>query len=628
MSIKVGCISCGKIYQVDDRFAGKKAKCKTCGATLEVPALNKGTAAIGAAPGATPLRPKTTAATSGARVSGAPQRVVKQVAAVEPSGGEYDLSAMDDIERSGTIDDTPQAPVKLAPVAEAPAKKSVKGTVAPAYLRGGGAAAAAGKTMYSTTQATAGGSATFIESLKPGAFGYVFIGVIVLGLALFSHEKAAAIGALLVGLTGLACCGFAKLKMLSVARDEGFSTYLMYRFVPFYSFYFVCSRWQDAQVAVYSWLKGAALLVLALALLMRAGGVDNVLSAIGQGSKATASKTGKAGKSTKAAADDDIWADDGLTPAERQARRLQKDKESVAVRPIDKLDLPVRTQFPELPEVTDEYGIPMYALHLVGGFVGEPMALMLYMPPGKHADHSLPCVFMFAATGAVLEGQTLVERDSREALFLARSGVAALVFDTSRWPPSGRPQAAGAGEQEFIQNDCGRYSAQDAMNFALAKVPAINPDRLYAAGERGGARAALYWAAMEPRIKGVAALSPACDVAAHLDRPATELESQFKFSGVDEFVKRTSPINRVADINCPVLILSLPNEPLGADVQPFITAMKAAGKTVVVDTVKPVDRSKDLMYDGYIPQIGEWFKGLAAATPATRPANPATKPSP
>src|SRR5436309_15044575 len=102
MSIKVGCISCGKIYQVDDRFAGKKAKCKTCGAVLEVPIPGKSTAKVTAG---APMRnssgaPRVASAQAGAKPV---QRVVKPVvAAVEPAGGEYDFSGIDDVENSGT----------------------------------------------------------------------------------------------------------------------------------------------------------------------------------------------------------------------------------------------------------------------------------------------------------------------------------------------------------------------------------------------------------------------------------------------------------------------------------------------------------------------------------------------
>ena len=37
MSISFACDSCGKAFTVDDKFAGKKGKCKQCGATMQIP---------------------------------------------------------------------------------------------------------------------------------------------------------------------------------------------------------------------------------------------------------------------------------------------------------------------------------------------------------------------------------------------------------------------------------------------------------------------------------------------------------------------------------------------------------------------------------------------------------------
>lgn len=39
MSINVQCSRCGKRYKVDERFAGKKAKCQSCGGAIAVPAM-------------------------------------------------------------------------------------------------------------------------------------------------------------------------------------------------------------------------------------------------------------------------------------------------------------------------------------------------------------------------------------------------------------------------------------------------------------------------------------------------------------------------------------------------------------------------------------------------------------
>ena len=153
MSIRVGCIQCGKMYQLDDRFAGKKAKCHTCGNVIDVPAVPAGRQAARPfdKPAAKPV-----------------QRAPIQAA--EPAGTDVDLSALDDIERTGTIDDTPREQMKFAPPREAPVVVGSKGTRAPAYLRPGGGGKRSGNTMHAESQAAQQQPMTLAQSLIPGAF--------------------------------------------------------------------------------------------------------------------------------------------------------------------------------------------------------------------------------------------------------------------------------------------------------------------------------------------------------------------------------------------------------------------------------------------------------------------------
>jgi len=54
--IEFKCVSCGRKFAVPDTFAGKRAKCKSCGAELNVPAANN---AVNAAPTAAKLSMRT-----------------------------------------------------------------------------------------------------------------------------------------------------------------------------------------------------------------------------------------------------------------------------------------------------------------------------------------------------------------------------------------------------------------------------------------------------------------------------------------------------------------------------------------------------------------------------------------
>src|SRR4051794_6370458 len=112
MSIQVGCEGCGKIYTVDDRFAGKKAKCKTCGAVMTVPGGAKPAApggaarssSAGAARAVSSSSSQRTSSTAAAASSARPpaRKPVAVEAKADPS--DFDLSALDAIEQSGEVD--------------------------------------------------------------------------------------------------------------------------------------------------------------------------------------------------------------------------------------------------------------------------------------------------------------------------------------------------------------------------------------------------------------------------------------------------------------------------------------------------------------------------------------------
>lgn len=72
MSILVACSKCQKKYKVDDKFAGKKAKCKACGTAFSVPAEPKAAASKAAAPEDDLMAGLQEAAASEHRATGAP----------------------------------------------------------------------------------------------------------------------------------------------------------------------------------------------------------------------------------------------------------------------------------------------------------------------------------------------------------------------------------------------------------------------------------------------------------------------------------------------------------------------------------------------------------------------------
>ena len=91
------CQGCGKQYRVDDRYAGKKAKCKNCGASMTVPM---------------PATPK------------------------EPTDDDFDFGAMADMEGSAHVDASAPMAITMPPPSAAAAPTDSSAPPLPAVAKG------------------------------------------------------------------------------------------------------------------------------------------------------------------------------------------------------------------------------------------------------------------------------------------------------------------------------------------------------------------------------------------------------------------------------------------------------------------------------------------------------------
>src|SRR5205823_5836036 len=117
----------------------------------------------------------------------------------------------------------------------------------------------------------------------------------------------------------------------------------------------------------------------------------------------------------------------------------------------------------------------------------------------------------------------------------------------------GAPQQVvlkGAGE--FRAADAGLANAKAALDFVLAKVPNIDPNRVYIAGHSSAGTLALLVAEQEPRIKGCAAFAPRTDVEAHLHGVTLSLEKSL--TGYREFIHNSSPKTHADKLKCPLFL--------------------------------------------------------------------------
>ncbi len=257
----------------------------------------------------------------------------------------------------------------------------------------------------------------------------------------------------------------------------------------------------------------------------------------------------------------------------------------------------------------------MYKMRISGSGPGYPVQLFVYIPAEQHAAHALPCVLIAPAGSRLFHGMSLAEGDIREHLPYVQAGFAVCAYELAGPVATMSDRVAYRDlelpAREFALAEGGVANAQAAINYIVSQFPEIDATHLYAAGHSSAANVALDVALTDHRIKGVAAYAPATDVESRLASTLSILNKLVP--GEAEFIARISPIRRVNDFACPVLLFHADddtNVPT-ADNQNFADAMTRAGKTIRFIRV-PAGGHYQSMIDQGINAGIEFFKSLGA----------------
>ena len=146
------------------------------------------------------------------------------------------------------------------------------------------------------------------------------------------------------------------------------------------------------------------------------------------------------------------------------------------------------------------------------GFVGNK--LCIYTPLGRHKYHSLGCIFIAPAGARMYAGMTISPGDEKEHLPYVRAGyaVTALEIDGEETPGAVNRVGMESAYKQFSAAEGGLVNGKNAIEYVLAKVPEVDPQRLYVAGHSSAATFALLFAEHEPRVKGCIAYAPLADL--------------------------------------------------------------------------------------------------------------------
>ncbi len=238
--------------------------------------------------------------------------------------------------------------------------------------------------------------------------------------------------------------------------------------------------------------------------------------------------------------------------------------------------------------------------------------IWIYTPSGDHAPRSLPCVLITGAGSNLITGMKLGDGDRPEHLPYVRAGFAVVAFELDGMPADLRTasnQEMNRCMRRFLDARAGLVNGQIALEYALAKVPEVDPARLTAAGHSSAATFALLFAENEPRLRSCIAFAPVADIAANFQREyGAAMVASLRIAGGGDFLGRYSPRTDEAKLDRPVFLFYAKDDQNAPELDAFEARMRSAGRPITVATV-PSGGHYDPMIRQGIPAAIGWLQG-------------------
>jgi dienelactone hydrolase len=266
------------------------------------------------------------------------------------------------------------------------------------------------------------------------------------------------------------------------------------------------------------------------------------------------------------------------------------------------------------PGVEIEPGVIFHQVVLPGGTTqGLSNRLWLYLPRDEHGAGPFPCVLM-AAEGHHVADSTLDDDDRAQHVPFVKAGFAVLAYEVegaAQQRSLRGPGSRKADLETFLGGYAGLLNAKVAVAYVLAKVPQVDPTRIYAVGFGTAGTTAMLLAEHEPRIRGCALIAAPID----LERWLGPTRSQdVQNAGGSDLLTRFSPRTNEAKLTCPLFLFYS----RGDTIVPVTQAREceerlgALGRSVTVEVVPTGGHGEALLRQA-IPRVVEWLQKASSA---------------
>ncbi len=252
-----------------------------------------------------------------------------------------------------------------------------------------------------------------------------------------------------------------------------------------------------------------------------------------------------------------------------------------------------------------------------GSGPGKTMQFRVYLPIAQSPAQSIPCVLLAPAGTNLLHGNPLdADNYHDEALPYSEAGMAVVCFSldgemTVDQSAGERPYmlALSVAYRQFIAAKAGVVNGRNALEFALAKLPQVNPKMIYSAGHSSAGTVSLLMAANDERLAGAIAFAPATDLNIRLDGLAQDRTARSLLPGISAYLRTGSPITYVDRYKCPLFVFHArddSNEPF-QNTEKFVNKLKAHSAKVEFAVVNSGDHYDSMIQSG-IPQAINWIR--------------------
>jgi hypothetical protein len=250
---------------------------------------------------------------------------------------------------------------------------------------------------------------------------------------------------------------------------------------------------------------------------------------------------------------------------------------------------------------------------------GTHMSGFFIYLPTHPTKQKLPCIFIAPSGTTPLYGQRLEPVNRWEYIDYIRAGYAVFAYDVD----GVIPDMSKVNEAPLLRNpdkiatdrlksykaaDGGILNTKLAIDYAIARMPQIDPNAIYTAGSGSGGTIALMAAASDSRIKGAIAFTPVTDIPKkfpYLIENISKVVSKYP-----EAIERFSPYQNAAKINKPLFIFQDDNSTINSseETNSFVELVSKSNSSVTFfhTPVVPSNFRVDVTPAG-IKQSIEWL---------------------